>query len=146
MAENADLVRSTIEAWNSRDFDYIAEHTASEGVLTDAGSGETWRGPDGSREYSKMWADAFPDGRITIDRIIEAGDLVVVQYTGQGTHTGPMVTRMGTIPATGRSATLRFCDVYEVKDGKVHKQDTYGDSGSLMAQLGLTGAPASTTQ
>jgi steroid delta-isomerase-like uncharacterized protein len=146
MAENADLVRSTIEAWNRRDFDYIAECTAPDGVLTDAGSGETWQGPEGGRRYNKMWADAFPDGQITIERIVESGDVVVIQYTGRGTHTGPLVTSMGTVPATGRAVTLRFCDVHEVRNGKVQRQTTYGDSGSLMAQLGLTGAPTSTTR
>jgi steroid delta-isomerase-like uncharacterized protein len=146
MAENADLVRSTIEAWNRRDFDYIAECTAPDGVLTDAGTGQTWQGPEGGRRYNKMWADAFPDGQITIERIVESGEVVVIQYTGRGTHTGPLVTSMGTVPATGRSVTLRFCDVHEVRNGKVQTQTTYGDSGSLMAQLGLTGAQASTTR
>jgi steroid delta-isomerase-like uncharacterized protein len=146
MADNANLIRSLIEAWNKRDFDYIRECTAPDSVLTDAGSGETWRGPDGGHRYNTMWANAFPDGKITIDRVIPAGDLVVVEYTGQGTHTGPMVTSQGTIPATGRSAKLHFCDVYEVKDGKVQKQTTYGDSGALMVQLGLTAGQPTTAQ
>lgn len=146
MAENANLVRSLIEAWNRRDFDLIREHTAPDAVLTDAGSGETWRGPDEGHRYNTMWADAFPDGKIRVDRIVEAGDLVVVEYTGRGTHTGPMVTRQGTIPATGREAMLRFCDVYEIENGKVKTQNTYGDSGALMAQLGLTAGQAATSQ
>lgn len=145
MADNAELVRSIIEAWNRRDFDYIAEHTAPEAVITDAGSGETWSGREGVLRYNKLWADAFPDGKITVGRILEAGDLVVVEYTGHGTHTAPMVTSAGTIPATGREVTLRFCDVNEVRDGLFHKQTTYGDSGSFMAQLGLTAGQPSTT-
>ena len=146
MAENANLVRSLLEAFNKRDFDYIRECTAPDSVLTDAGSGQTWHGPDGGHSYNTMWTDAFPDGKITIDRIFDSGDLVVVEYTGHGKHTGPMVTRMGTIPATGREVTLRFCDVFEVKDGKVKTQTTYGDSGSFMAQLGLTAAQPAATQ
>lgn len=145
MAENAELVRSLMEAFNRRDFDYVRERVAPDSVLTDAGSGQTWRGPDEAHRYNTMWADAFPDGKVTLDRIIESGDLVVVEYTGQGTHTGPFVTPGGTIPATGRAAKLHFCDVYEIKDGKVQKQTTYGDSGALMTQLGLTaGQPAAT--
>lgn len=145
MAGNAELVRSNIEAWNRRDFDYIAEHTAPDALLTDAGSGQTWSGREGTLQYNTMWADAFPDGKITIDRIIEAGDTVVVEYTGHGTHTGPMVTSGGTVPATGREVTLRFCDVNEVSDGMVRKQTTYADSGSFMAQLGLTAGQPTTT-
>lgn len=146
MGDNAELVRSLMEAWNSRDFDYIAERTPADAVIIDAGSGETFRGPEGGRRYNEMWANAFPDGRITVDRVIEAGDLVVVEYTGRGTHTGPLETSMGSVPATGRSVTLHFCDVNEVRDGKVHKQTTYGDSGALMAQLGLISTQPSTTR
>jgi steroid delta-isomerase-like uncharacterized protein len=146
MADNANFVRSLLEAWNRRDFDYIGEHTAADSVTTAAGSGETWRGLAGVREYNSMWADAFPDGKITVDRIMEAGDTVIVEYTGRGTHTAPLVTSRGTSPATGRSATLHFCDVYDIKDGKVQKQNTYGDSGALMAQLGLTAAQPTAAQ
>ena len=94
-----------------------------------------------------MWADGFPDGSITIDRVIAADDCVVVEYTGRGTHTGSLVTPMGVISATGRSLTLQLCDVLEFTDEKVQSQRTYFDTGSLMAQLGLTaGQSATTTQ
>jgi steroid delta-isomerase-like uncharacterized protein len=147
MAENADLIRSLLEAWNRRDFDYASERTAPDAVLVDIGSGATYRGREGGRQYNTAWADAFPDGQITIDRIIEAGDVVVAEYTGRGTHTGPLVTPGGTIPATGRTLTLHLCDVTEIKDGMVVKQHAYFDSGSLLAQLGLMAqAPTAATQ
>jgi steroid delta-isomerase-like uncharacterized protein len=146
MAENADLIRSIYDAFNRRDFDYIRECTAPDAVLTDVGTGERFEGRDGGYRYNTMWADAFPDGRITLDRIIEAGDVVVTEYTGQGTHTGPMVTSAGTIPPTGRSVTLHFCDVYVIKDGKVQNENTYGDSGAFMSQLGLLATQPAATQ
>ncbi len=138
MADNATLARSLYEAWNERNFDLAVESTAPDGRIIDTGSGQTWNGPDGARQYNTMWANAFPDGRITIDRIIAADDTVVVEYTGTGTHTGTLETPMGPIPATGRSMTLHLCDVTEFSNGKVRMQRTYMDSGSMMAQLGLT--------
>lgn len=144
MAENEQLVRSLYEAWNRRDFDSIRESVAPDAVLTDTGSGQTFRGADGVEQYNKAWAGGFPDGKVTVDRVIEAGDLVVVEFTGRGTHTGPLVGPGGTIPATGRSVTLHLCDIYEMRDGKVQSQRTYLDSGSLMAQLGLTAAQPAT--
>lgn len=137
MADNADLARRLHEAWNERNFDEIAEATAPDSTITLVGSGDTFEGPDGSRAYNTMWADGFPDGKVTIDRVIASGDHVVVEFTGRGTHTGTLVTSMGEIPATGRSLTLQLCDVMEFKDGKVQSQRTYFDSGSMMAQLGL---------
>jgi predicted ester cyclase len=71
---------------------------------------------------------------------------VVVEFTGRGTHTGALVTSAGSIPATGRSVTLKLCDILEFTDGKIRRQRTYFDSGSLMAQLGLTTQPTATSQ
>ena len=107
MADNATLARRMYAAWNERNFDEIAEATAPDAILTVVGSGDTFEGPDGSRVYNAMWADGFPDGEVTVDRLIEAGDLVVVEFTGRGTHTGTLETSMGSIPATGRSVTAR---------------------------------------
>jgi predicted ester cyclase len=77
---------------------------------------------------------------VTVDRVIAQDDAVVVEFTGRGTHTGPLATPAGDIPATGRSATLQFVDVYEVVGGKIKSQHNYFDSGALMAQLGIGAA------
>ena len=142
MASNAQLARRLHEAWNDRDFDEIAEATAPDATLMIVGSGDTYEGPDGTHAYNRMWADGFPDGQVTVDRVIESGDHVVVEFTGRGTHTGTLKTGMGEIPATGRSVTLQLCDVMEFKNGKVQSQRTYFDTGSLMAQLGLAAQQA----
>ena len=146
MQDNTTLARSLYEAWNNRDFDYVAECTAPDGTITDMGSGQTFRGPDGARQYSRVWADAFPDGRVTIDRVVAHDDCVVVETTGRGTHTGTLITPNGSIPATGRSLTLHLCDVTEFADGKVKSQHAYLDTGSLLAQLGVTAGQAATAQ
>jgi steroid delta-isomerase-like uncharacterized protein len=125
------------EAWNERNFDEIAEAMMPDGVITIVGSGDTFEGVEGARAYNALWADGFPDGRVTVDRVIESGDQVVVEFTGRGTHTGTLTTSMGSIPATGRSLTLQLCDVMEFENGKIRAQRTYFDTGSMMAQLGL---------
>ena len=47
--------------------------------------------------YSKPWADAFSDGKVTEARYYDAGDTVTVEFVGTGTHDGPL----GPMPATG---------------------------------------------
>jgi steroid delta-isomerase-like uncharacterized protein len=146
LAANADLARRVHEAWNERNFDEIAEATAPDARITIVGSGDTFDGPEGTYAYHTMWADGFPDGRVTIDNVIESGDYVVVEFTGRGTHTGTLVTSMGEIPATGRSMTLQLCDVMEFKNGKVQSQKAYFDTGSMMAQLGLASEQTASQQ
>ncbi|MGZ8742452.1 MAG: ester cyclase [Nocardioides sp.] len=138
MADNIALARRLYEGWNERKFDELADAMASDGKIVVVGTGDVFEGPEGSRQYNKSWYDGFPDGKITIDNVLASGDCVVVEFTGHGTHTGTLATSMGQIPATGRSLTLKLCDVIEFKDGKVATQRTYLDTGSMMAQLGIT--------
>jgi steroid delta-isomerase-like uncharacterized protein len=145
MADNTTLARSIYDAWNARDFDRIAETMAPDAKITLVGTGQSYNGPNGAREFSKMWADPFPDGVDTIDRVIAEGDYVAVMHTGRGTHTGTLTTPMGSIPATGRSVTLELCDVLEFKDGKVKSQRQYLDTASMLAQLGVSAGQAART-
>jgi steroid delta-isomerase-like uncharacterized protein len=145
MADNETLARSLYEAWNNRDWQTSMDATAPDGTITVMGTGETFQGAEGTQKYNTMWADAFPDGQITVDHVYNAGDCVVVEFTGRGTHTGTMETSMGSIPATGKSVTLHLCDVLEFSDGKIKAQRSYLDTGSLMAQLGLMSGQTATS-
>lgn len=145
MADNVDLARSLYDGWNERNFDQLAELMAPDGEIVVVGTGDVFTGPDGSRQYNTAWADGFPDGKIAIDNVVSSGDTVVVEFTGHGTHTGTLVTSMGEIPATGRSVTLKLCDVTKFSDGKVKSQRSYFDTASMMAQLGLGAEQAAAT-
>jgi predicted ester cyclase len=145
MADNVDFIRSLYDAWNRRDLDAWADATAPGGTVTVAGAGDVFKGPEGARQYAGSWAAGFPDGEITVDNIVADGDRVVVEITGRGTHTGTLETSMGPIAPTGRSATIKLCNVHELVDGKLMTQRSYFDSGSIMAQLGLLGEQTATT-
>lgn len=144
--ENVEIAREFYAAWNDRDFERAAELMADDGEILVMGTGERYTGPQGAIEFSRMWAEAFPDGRVEVTRTIAEGDHVVVLFRGRGTHTGTLRSAAGEIPATGREITLDLCDVYEFRGGKVKRNWTYFDSGSLLTQLGLlepAAAPAS---
>ena len=146
MADNVSLARGLYEAFNTRDFDNLADYLTPDAKITIVGSGDTYDGAEGARSYNVMWADGFPDGQITIDNVIAAGDYVVVEFTGRGTQTGTLATPAGSIPATGRAVTLKLCDVLEIRDGKVSRQRTYFDGASLLSQLGVTAEQLATTK
>jgi steroid delta-isomerase-like uncharacterized protein len=146
MADNVSIARRLYDGWNERAFDEVVQYVADDGELTTVGPGDVFRGKDGARKYNENWANGFPDGRVTIDRVHADGDTVIVEFTGRGTHTGTLATSMGDIPATGRSMTLKLCDVIEFRDGLIVRQRSYFDTGSMMAQLGLLPAQAATSQ
>jgi steroid delta-isomerase-like uncharacterized protein len=134
--DSASIARSFYEAWNERDFDRLAGLFAHDGEILLVGPGERLVGPEGARRFARMWADGFPDGKVTMDRVIAAGDRVVVVFTGRGTHTGMLDFPGSPLAATGRSVTLQLCDVLEVREGKIRSLHSYFDSGSLLMQLG----------
>lgn len=136
MSDKVSIARQSYESWNERDFDAFSEVIA-DGVLIVAGSGEQFEGRQGGRQFAEMWANAFPDGRIEVDNIVDGGDQVVVEFTGRGTQTGTLAGPMGEIPATNRPVTLKLCDVWRFEAGVAKSVTTYFDTASLMTQLGL---------
>ena len=61
-----------------------------------------------------------------------------MEFTARATHTGTLTIPSGSIPATGRRVDLKFSESYDLVNGKIAKLRSYWDTGSLMAQLGLT--------
>ncbi|MDD7942330.1 ester cyclase [Actinomycetospora lutea] len=50
---------------------------------------------------------------------VEAPGKVVVAFRMLGTHTGPLATPLGTVPATGGPVDLRVIDVLTLTDGRI---------------------------
>jgi len=97
----------------------------------------TYRGPQGTRENFDFWLGAFPDGKVEITNLVDAGETVVVEYKGRGTNTGTLQIEGGAIPPTGKQVQLEFCDVLQFKGGKIAGGRSYYDAASMMQQLGL---------
>jgi predicted ester cyclase len=137
MAEdNRDIVRSLYECWNARELERAAEHMLEEGEVVLVGSGTRMRGPDGLLEFQRLWADAFPDARVSVDHLVAAGDLVCAECAGRGTHTGTLRLPAGEIPPSGQAITWHRCDVYEFRGGKIRLLRSYFDSLAILEQLG----------
>ncbi|MER3408566.1 MAG: hypothetical protein C4306_00315 [Thermoleophilia bacterium] len=134
--DNSDIARSLYECWNARELERAAEVMKDEGEVVLVGVDVRLHGPDGLLELERMWASAFPDGRMAIDRVIASGDCVCMEVCLRGAHTGELRWPGVEIAPTGRSVTLHMCDVLEFRDGKVRTLRSYFDSASLLQQLG----------
>lgn len=110
---------------------------AQECEVVDVPSGATLRGPEGFKQILLGFSTAFPDSRVEVTNLSTTEDGAVVEFVGRGTHTGPLHTTGGDIPATGRPFEVHFCDVYKIKDGKIVRHSTYYDALSLLQQLGV---------
>lgn len=134
---NESMVRSLYDIFNERAFERGAAMFAADAVLDDMPTGLQRRGAEGYRQYVGRWSTAFPDSKVEVSNVVAAGDQVIVEFRGRGTHTGPLETAMGPVPATGRKVDVPFCETWVVKNGKVASVHSYYDVATFMAQLGL---------
>jgi steroid delta-isomerase-like uncharacterized protein len=135
--DNAKLVRAIYDMYNERDIEgIVAQATANVEVVSMA-FGASMQGLDGYRQYLQSWATAFPDSRVEVSNVVAGDQGVVVEFRGKGKHTGPLAAPQGEIPPTGKSVDVPFCDVYQIKAGKVASLHNYFDSATMMRQLGL---------
>ena len=127
---------------NRNDFSDAAE-IFSPDVVTEAPGTGPLTGIEPFIGYGQAFLRAFPDGRIHRDRLVEAGDRIVVEGRYTGTNTGPLQTPAGELPATGRPLVMPFADSFRVVDGKIVEHRIYYDTAGMLAQLGLMPEPAS---
>jgi steroid delta-isomerase-like uncharacterized protein len=118
------------EIFNQGKFEVASEIYASDfvnhGVTQDANL-------EVDQAAARGWKSAFPDLRMTVEKVIAEGDLVTVLWTGSGTNTG---TGNG-LPATGRAIRGRGITIWRIVDGKIREEWSEFDQLRLMQQLGL---------
>ena len=76
-------------------------------------------GEDIRGEELKWWSQArsaFPDMVFTVDLLIESDDLVVSNWTVQGTHTG---TPFYDVAPSGRPVTINGTAILRIRDGRI---------------------------
>jgi len=137
MSDAASIAREYNDVWNRRDWARWRELVHPEYTYT-GGDGQVRKGPEAGLAISQMFATAFPDGKIEIQKITATGDTAIVEFIGRGTHTGDL---MGISP-TGRQVSIPVCEVYELRDGKIYAERQYMDMLVMMQQLGVAPVPA----
>lgn len=94
-------------------------------------------GGDAIADYLVGFSRAFPDLSFEMAAELEAGETAVDEGYMIGTHTAPLITPDGELPATGRAIRMRACDVLTARDGVAIEHRFYFDQLAFMTQLGL---------
>ena len=129
-------MQSFYEAFDAGNVDVAASHFAEHAKMRDPELGSV-EGRGVVRDYLAGLKGPVPDARAVVERILEAGDTVVVEGRFQGTNTGPLPGEDGELPPSGRPVDLPFADFSRVADGLIVEYHTYYDQVGLMRQLGL---------
>lgn len=89
------------------------------------------------KELAQIWRRAFPDLKVTVQDILAEDDLVVIAWSGGGTHLGDL---MG-IPPTGKQGFMSGITFNRMQDGRIVERWGNNDQAGLFVQLGLMPAP-----
>ena len=135
--ENTKLAKSFFDNLNAHDLDKNDPLTA-ENSKTDATGATGLTTREQGRAYTQGFFTAFPDLHFDVTQIVAQGDYVVLNWSGSGTHTGPLTTPSGgTIAPTGKKSSVPGSTTLEIKGGKITHTWIYFDMASLLGQLGL---------
>jgi steroid delta-isomerase-like uncharacterized protein len=133
MGSSVDVIRDSDQAFNGHDAAGTARACAENFTYTDHASGQTYKGVEEFTAFLDSWFAAFPDTAIDEGQYIASGGVVVHQSVERATNRGPL----GTLPATGRTMSIPFCEVWRLdSEGRIVAGDLYYDQLSLLAQLG----------
>jgi ketosteroid isomerase-like protein len=130
--ENVDTIREAVEAFNSGHMeDALARvHPEVEWTSADAfPDAQTYRGPEGVRQFFATWLDTFEGFRLHLERCDTAGDDLVIaalRVSGEGTESGVPV----------ESPT--FFQVVEFQDGQILRARMFPTEEDALEAAGLS--------
>jgi steroid delta-isomerase-like uncharacterized protein len=134
MADVIELARRHDDAFNSHDADGRAAIEAPDIEVVMPGGIEL-RGHEQAMEAVRAFWEALPDGTITTNERLAAGDVVVTEGMLAGTHSGTFRTPQGEIPPTGKRVSLRYATVKRFEDDRLVSEHLYFDQLEFLQQL-----------
>lgn len=134
--EYKGIVRRYLNAFNDRDRDTLSEVLADD--VVEHGVHEEFHGPEDVIEYLDSHFKAFPDYSGEAGRVIAEDDVVAVQYTVEGTHTGEY---QGVEP-TGHTVEWSGLAMYRIEDGEIAEIWIEEDRLGLLQQLEVIEPPS----
>ena len=135
----AELQQKTLkgytEATNARDAKKLSGFYAEGGIVKIAGAPTEASGREAiAQSYQKLF-DAFKDYTMAPSRVFVKGDVAVLEWAFNATHTGDLWG----IKATEKKVGAQGVDVmWFTPEGQIKEQHVYYDGGTILAQIGLS--------
>jgi len=129
------IARSMVEAFNNSDWDRTRALVGN-GVYNEIGTQRRLQGGDEILRAMQGWKQAMPDVKGTVTNALASGNEVVLEVTWHGTHTGPLETPGGTVPASGKSQTTPAAWIFEIDGDQIKESRQYFDMVAFLQQIG----------
>jgi len=130
------IAREQVDAFNRGDWERVRAGLAPDARYDELGTQRKIEGPDKIVELFKGWKQAFPDAVGTVTSAVASGDKAALEVIWKGTHTGPLTTAAGTIPASGKTQVTPAGYFFTFAGDKIKEGHHYFDSLTLLEQIG----------
>ena len=136
--ENKAVARRAFEDhFNTGNFDLAKEIFTADYVNHDPSLPDFGSGPEAANQAARLYRDAFPDARITVEDQVAEGDRVATRWSARGTHQGELV---GVAP-TGNRVEITGITISRIEGGKIAEDWINYDALGMMQQVGAIPAP-----
>lgn len=125
------LANKYVEIWNTKEFARFSDVVAES--FTFVTPNRRVEGRDNFEAYVREVTNAFPDFRITVQKLLADENLVIAEGTVAGTHEG----EFDGIPPTGETFEVRDRAQFIVNDGKLQEVGSFFDQQDVLSQLDL---------
>jgi steroid delta-isomerase-like uncharacterized protein len=126
----ASVRRLTEEGFVGGKADVVDELVAEDCIDHDPMPGQG-QGREGQRHTCQMVINGLSDRSTLRDDFLAAGDIVVENWTFQGTHTGDFLG----VPPSGKKLHVRGIEIWRLADGKIVERWGVVDAAGVMEQL-----------
>ena len=131
------IIKKWTEAFKNEDWETVASLYSDDTVGSDP-TGATFTGREANLANDKIWRNIFSDFIFEFGEFIQSGNTGAVEMQVTATMTGEMEMPDGSkIPPTGKTHTMRACQIIESENGQIKNQRMYTDMMSMMAGFGV---------
>jgi steroid delta-isomerase-like uncharacterized protein len=135
--EMVKIAREQVDAFSRGDWELLRGTLASDSSYDELGTQRKIEGPEKIVELFKAWKAAFPDGAGTVTSVVSGANTVALEVTWKGTHTGPLESADGMIPASGKRQETPAALFFTFEGDKIKESRHYFDSLTLFKQIGV---------
>lgn len=126
------LVRRFVDrVWNHRNLEHVEEVVAEDTVLHDLTRGVEYGGPDGIKNFHRLYLAAIPDASVEVDALVADGEDVATRWVLTGTHQGDLLG----LSATGNDIRVPAFTMATVVDGTIREMWVMLSLFRLLEQL-----------
>src|SRR5918997_6698771 len=131
--ENKAVARRAFEDhFNTGNLDLGEEIFTPDYVNHDPSLPDFGSGPEAANQAVRLYRDAFPDARITVEDQVAEGDKVATRWSARGTHEGEL---MGVAP-TGNRVEITGITISRIEGGKIEEDWINYDALGMLQQIG----------